>query len=347
MSPKTELLIPHFQFDSFSDLRVQNSKEVSEFYSKVTVEDILNGKIDSRNTNILISEQIIKKHNPNKVFKNLYSLINENQTVTLSIVTAENNKVKLKRVIPSPLFPIYYFLHVFFRRVAPKIKGLKTIWNVLNLPVDISKAEIIGRLIFNGLDIVKAEESNSETTITVKKNQTENPSLVRKKPSAGFLFKMQRLGVNGNKIIVYKLRSMHPYAEYAQDYIYKTHGLDVGGKFKNDFRISTGGKLIRKYWIDELPMLINLLKGDIKLIGVRPISQHYFDLYPDKLKNLRLLTKPGLLPPFYADMPKTFDQIVQSEINYIELYLKNPLSTDIQYLFKILKNIFIKNVRSK
>lgn len=347
MSSKTELVLPHFQFDSFSDLRGQNSNEVSEFYSKVTIEDILNDKVDLHKSNILISEQLLKKHNPNKVFKKIYSLINENQTVTLTIVTAENNKVKLKRIVPFPLFHIYYFLHVALRRVVPKIKGLKAIWNVLNLPVDISKAEIIGRLIFNGLDIIKAEESNSETSITVKKNQTENPSLVRKKPSEGFLFKMQRLGLNGNKIIVYKLRSMHPYAEYAQDYIYKTHGLDVGGKFKNDFRISTGGKLIRKYWIDELPMLVNLFKGDIKLIGVRPISQHYFDLYPDKLKSLRLLTKPGLLPPFYADMPKTFDQIVQSEIVYIELYLKNPVATDIQYLFKILKNIFIKNVRSK
>ena len=63
------------------------------------------------------------------------------------------------------------------------------------------------------------------------------------------------------KIIkVYKSRTMHPYAEFLQEYVYNTQGLQEGGKFKSDFRVTTIGKIFRAFWIDELPMIINLLK---------------------------------------------------------------------------------------
>jgi lipopolysaccharide/colanic/teichoic acid biosynthesis glycosyltransferase len=140
---------------------------------------------------------------------------------------------------------------------------------------------------------------------------------------------------------------MHPYAEYVQEFLHKEMGLDSTGKFKDDFRVSTGGRVIRKYWIDELPMLINLVKGDIKLVGVRPISQHYFSLYPDDLKAKRPNLKPGLLPPYYADLPNSFDEIVASELKYIAAYEADPFKTDVRYFFKILNNIFIKKARSQ
>ena len=103
---------------------------------------------------------------------------------------------------------------------------------------------------------------------------------------------------------------------------------------------------MRKYWIDELPMIINLIKNEMKLIGVRPLSNHYFSLYPKELQEKRIKVKPGLLPPFYADMPKTLEDIVASEMKYLEAYEKAPLKTDIQYFIKILQNILLKGKRS-
>ena len=85
----------------------------------------------------------------------------------------------------------------------------------------------------------------------------------------------------------------------------------------------------------------------MKLIGVRPLSKHYLSLYDDDLKELRVKVKPGLVPPFYADMPKTLEEIQDSERRYLYAYLKSPIGTDIKYFFKTFYNIVIKRARSK
>ena len=68
---------------------------------------------------------------------------------------------------------------------------------------------------------------------------------------------------------------------------------------------------------EQYRMMINLFKGEMKLVGVRPLSPHYFSLYKKELQRMRIHYKPGLLPPFYADMPRTFDEIEQSELRYL------------------------------
>jgi lipopolysaccharide/colanic/teichoic acid biosynthesis glycosyltransferase len=139
---------------------------------------------------------------------------------------------------------------------------------------------------------------------------------------------------------------MHPYSEYLQDYVYRQNKLQQNGKLKNDYRVCTVGQFLRKYWIDELPMLINFFKGDLKLVGVRPISNHYFNLYSEELKQKRIHHKPGLLPPFYADLPKTMEEIMESELKYLEAYEKHPLKTDWKYFWKVFVNIVFKKARS-
>jgi len=57
--------------------------------------------------------------------------------------------------------------------------------------------------------------------------------------------------------------------------------------------------------------------------------------------------KPGLIPPFYKDLPKTLEEIIESERNYLNLYAKNPLRTDIKYFFAAMYNILFKRARSK
>ena len=93
-------------------------------------------------------------------------------------------------------------------------------------------------------------------------------------------------------------------------------------------------------------MLINLLKGDIKLVGVRPLSRSMFNLYPPDLQKLRTSIKPGLVPPFYKDLHETFDEVLDSERKYLLAYKRNPIKTDIKYFFMCWYNIIIKHARS-
>jgi lipopolysaccharide/colanic/teichoic acid biosynthesis glycosyltransferase len=139
---------------------------------------------------------------------------------------------------------------------------------------------------------------------------------------------------------------MHPFAEYLQEYVYNKSDLDKGGKFKDDFRVTTLGRFFRKFWLDEFPMFINLFSCDMKLFGVRPLSEHYFSLYSRELQEKRIKTKPGLIPPFYVDLPKTLDEIQASEMKYLDAYEKHPLLTDFKYFWKAVWNIVFKQARS-
>ena len=77
------------------------------------------------------------------------------------------------------------------------------------------------------------------------------------------------------------------------------------------------------------------------------MSVSYFSRYPNDLQKLRIQIKPGLIPPYYADMPKNFEEILLSERKYINQKLKYPITTDIAYFFKVFFNIFFKGARSK
>ena len=112
-------------------------------------------------------------------------------------------------------------------------------------------------------------------------------------PSYGPLFKMRRMGKNGQSIYVYKFRTMHPYSEYLQEYITSRNGYADNGKIKDDFRATAWGKFLRKYWLDELPQLINFFKGEMSLVGIRPLSDRFLKEYPKDILELRLKHKPG------------------------------------------------------
>ena len=60
------------------------------------------------------------------------------------------------------------------------------------------------------------------------------------------------MGLNKKIIHVYKMRTMHPYSEYLQSYIFEKNGTSNGDKINNDFRVSNIGMILRRLWIDEL-----------------------------------------------------------------------------------------------
>ncbi|HCY74436.1 MAG TPA: hypothetical protein DHV28_00815 [Ignavibacteriales bacterium] len=240
---------------------------------------------------------------------------------------------------------IYYFFDFVWKRVFPKLPLTREIYFTFAKEKDraISLAEGLGRLVYCGFKILDLAAVDDVVYFAALRN---GPTVNTKTFFYSPLFKMKRIGQGGKTIYVYKLRTMYPYSEFIQDFVYKHNNLEAGGKFKDDFRVPAWGKLFRKLWIDELPMLINWAKRDLKFVGVRPISNHYLSLYSIEHQERRSKFKPGLIPPFYADLPETIEEIELSEKHYLDAYEKNPVKTDIKYFFKAMNNILLKRKRS-
>ena len=267
----------------------------------------------------------------------------------LLIDHVETKNLRKKRILkkyPKGINFIYYFLDFILKRVFPKFSITKKIYFLITRGNNrvLTKAETFGRLYSCGFEIISEKNLNGHLYFVARK--VKEP-LYPKQPTYGPIVRLRRVGKDGKMIIVYKLRTMHPFAEFLQAYMYETQGLEKGGKFRRDFRISTLGRFCRTFWLDELPMLINLVKGNMKLVGVRPLSNQYFELYTKELQEERIKYKPGMIPPFYADMPETLEEIMESEKKYLDLYKLNPLRTDFIYFWKALYNIVIRRSRSK
>lgn len=261
---------------------------------------------------------------------------------------AETFSLRKKQILSKYFTPLNYLIYIIdfiFKRIFPKVPGLKKIyfWITGGKNRLISRAETLGRLYSCGFEVLDEKYIHDELFFVVQKvGKPHYPS----SPTYGPLIKLNRIGKNGKLFRVFKMRTMHPFAEYLQPYIYEKSSLQDGGKFKDDFRVSTLGRIMRKVWIDELPMLINVFKGEMKIVGVRPLSKHYFDLYTKELQEKRIKFKPGLIPPFYADMPVTLEEIMESEMRYLVAYEKNPIKTDVRYFFTAFHNIIFKKARS-
>ena len=206
------------------------------------------------------------------------------------------------------------------------------------------RVEVLGRMYRAGFEVVD-ESVGVEYRALLQK--VAEP-ITGDTPSTSPIARLRRIGKNGKMITVYKFRTMYSYSEYLQPYIYATQNLDNSGKFARDYRINTMGAFLRRTWLDELPMVINLLKGEMKLVGVRPLSHQYFNLYTPEMQELRTRTLPGLLPPFYyeEETPKTLDNVMESEARYLNAYLAHPLRTDWRYFWGIMRNVLFRNKRS-
>lgn len=263
----------------------------------------------------------------------------------IQLETMEARQKRLFTKYPYLLrYPIYT-IDFIINRVLPKLNTTKAIYFQITKGKNrvISLAEILGRLYSCGFKVI--EFSNKEGITRIVSEKIGEP-LFKKNPSYGPIIKLERVGFKGKIIAVYKLRTMHPFSEFIQEYVFHKNNLAEGGKLNNDFRVTSWGRFLRALWIDELPMVLNFIKGEIKLVGVRPLSLQYFNLYPKEIQKLRTSIKPGLIPPFYADMPVTFEEIVESERKYLVSYNQKPLQTDVAYFFKAIRNILFKNVRS-
>jgi lipopolysaccharide/colanic/teichoic acid biosynthesis glycosyltransferase len=142
-------------------------------------------------------------------------------------------------------------------------------------------------------------------------------------------FRQERVGLNGKAFLFYKFRSMTTnndplkHKEYITRYINQpnTAAIEPGiFKLTNDSRITTVGHFLRKTSFDELPQLINVLKGDMSLVGPRPPIPYECDLYHIWHRRRLLSAKPGITGMWQVmgRSRTTFDEMVRLDLKYLQ-----------------------------
>ena len=264
---------------------------------------------------------------------------------------ARTASLKRRLIMKSHLWGINYLVfgfHFLWHRVIPKLDLTRKLYFAITKGKSrtYNRVELLGRMYRAGFEVVDEDFRHGEFFVLARKVKAPIWDDV---PSGSPLIRLKRVGKDGKLIGVYKFRTMYSYSEYLQPYIYEHNHLEKGGKFADDYRVTPWGKWMRKLWLDEWPMFINVFKGEMKLVGVRPLSRHYFSLYTPQMQKLRTKVKPGLLPPFYYDKqtPKTIEEVQASERRYIEACLQHPFLTDVKYFFGTIGNILFRGKMSK
>jgi hypothetical protein len=155
------------------------------------------------------------------------------------VETLEQRRERLFRKFPAVINVGYYASDFIFKRVFPKFKFTKKIYFFLTGGRNraLSKSEILGRLVYCGFQIEETEEIDGKLYFKVRK---VSEPLVEAEPSTGLLLRIKRIGFHNQLITVYKFRTMHPYAQYIQAYVFEQNALQNGGKFADDFQYPTG-----------------------------------------------------------------------------------------------------------
>ncbi|MCQ2348791.1 MAG: sugar transferase [Paludibacteraceae bacterium] len=256
-------------------------------------------------------------------------------------------KAKLLSSYPKGINWIVFLGWFIYRRVIPRLLLMSRLYYDLTKgrKRTLSKTEVLGRLYYCGFEVDEIVPMGHIEYVFAHRHsqpyEQENLKLY------GPLIKLPRVCKDKEIKYFYKFRTMHPYSEYIQKYVFDQRGgMNIADKSDDDWRITVWGHFLRKYWLDELPMLINWLKRDVKLVGVRPLSRTMFDQYPKELQDKRTLCKPGLIPPFYVDHPNTFEELYASENKYLDEYLQHPVWTDTKYFFLTMRSILFKKMHS-
>ncbi|RMG79073.1 MAG: sugar transferase [Bacteroidetes bacterium] len=140
----------------------------------------------------------------------------------------------------------------------------------------------------------------------------------------GVIFRQKRIGKNGKPFYILKFRTMKPDSE-------KSGQLTVGGK---DSRITRVGYFLRKYKLDELPQLFNVLKGDMSFVGPRPEVPKYVELYTDEQRQI-LKVKPGITDYAsieYINENEILGQSNNPEETYIKEIMPQKIALNLKYI---------------
>lgn len=155
------------------------------------------------------------------------------------------------------------------------------------------------------------------------------------------IFKQLRTGKNGKPFLMYKFRSMHQGAELEREGL--TGQNEMNGpvfKISKDPRVTKVGRFIRKYSIDELPQLINIIHGDMSIVGPRPLVLYETNRFSE-YENKRHLIKPGLTCYWQIGgrSTLTFQEWIYLDLKYLT---EMSLKTDFKLIFKTIKVVILK-----
>jgi len=240
----------------------------------------------------------------------------------------------------------FRYFDYFFHGVLPTLPLMKNFYLFLCRGRNriLSTSEMWGRLHRIGFDV------QSEITLLDSNmifSEKKYMPMTDVNPSYSPLIKLDRVSLGGSLVSIHKIRSMYPYSEFNQKKVFELNSLDSSGKFNDDFRITPFGNFIRKFWIDELPQIIDWFRGNIKIVGIRAMSQQYFSLYPNRYQKKYKKVKPGFVSPIFDPNEGSFELIVKTEEKYLDNYLNNPIRTDIKYFFKTFLDVFYRGVKSR
>ena len=163
--------------------------------------------------------------------------------------------------------------------------------------------------------------------------------LIRKDSPGPVFFTQERIGFNKRPFRLIKFRTMVDGADHQQSKL--EHLNEAAGpvfKIKSDPRITRLGKFLRRFSIDELPQLVNVLKGDMSLVGPRPLPLRDFDRFDTQWHKRRLSVKPGMTCLWQVNGRSNinFDHWVQMDLEYIDNW---SLGLDMKILLKTIPAI--------
>ena len=147
-------------------------------------------------------------------------------------------------------------------------------------------------------------------------------------------FSQERIGYGGRPFHIYKFRSMYQDAEERLKDLQSQNEVEgLMFKMENDPRITKVGRFIRKTSLDEFPQFLNILKGDMSLVGTRPPTEREFEQYDEHYRR-RLSMTPGLTGLWQVSGRSdidNFDDVVKLDLQYIDNW---SLSLDFKILLQ-------------
>lgn len=159
------------------------------------------------------------------------------------------------------------------------------------------------------------------------------------------IFKQKRIGKYGEPIYIYKFRTMIPNAEEVLEKMLKENSdiykeYTINKKLKNDPRVTKFGNILRKTSLDELPQLLNILNGDMSIVGPRPYLYREIKDMDDYYNDIIQMT-PGLTGLWQVSGRSDVSFLARCKLDS-EYYHKRGIRKDLEIMFKTVGVVFLK-----